>query len=132
MNRVLLLFAAVSISISGTVYSADKDRCPCGPDGLTGPLRNLIPQGVGNADWRPYCRAHDACYGIPGVDKASCDRNFYNQMKSSCGCSGKPILCRITAHLMYVSTKRFGTKAFNKSQRLAYATNSFANQNISP
>ncbi len=117
----LPLAILVILSLCAAASAADRSATPCGPDSMTGPLRKLIPQGSGDADWRPYCREHDACYEIPGVDKAACDQRFFDQMRSSCARSGRPVRCRMSARMMYFAVRRFGTGSFDKAQRIAYA-----------
>lgn len=94
---------------------------PCGPDRLKGPLRRLIPQGAFGADFRPACRAHDACYDTPGADKASCDRTYLRSMESACESSRSPVLCRMVARAMYRPVSRHGDDAFQSAQSIALA-----------
>ncbi len=110
---VLVLLASVDAS------AADMGPRPCGPDSLTGPLRMLIPQGVGGADFRPACRRHDACYDTPGSNKTQCDRRYRREMLGTCRNSRHPILCRMTANLMYGFTAFGGDEAFVSAQRIA-------------
>lgn len=95
---------------------------PCGPDSLKGPLRFLIPQGVGGADFRPACRAHDACYDSPGADRAACDQRFLQDMLGTCRNSRHPLLCRMTARGMYRATARHGADSFRSAQAIALRT----------
>jgi hypothetical protein len=94
---------------------------PCGPDSLKGPLRKLIPQGAFGADFKPACRAHDACYDTPGADRDQCDRKYLQDMQCACENSTHPVLCRMTARLLYRATHKHGEKAFESAQRIAYA-----------
>ena len=121
MAKHCLLVAIFLIIQSVDTSAMDYGPRPCGPDGLTGPLRHLIPQGVGGADFRPSCRNHDACYEIPGVSKSCCDKRLLSQMQNACRNSRRPIRCRIVARLMYFGTHRFGDDAFNTSQAIARA-----------
>jgi len=52
----------------------------CGPEG--GSIK--IPQGYGNADYRPACNGHDLCYEECGTPKSDCDDNFHHGMDDSC------------------------------------------------
>ena len=92
---------------------------PCGPDSVPGPLRLLIPQGACNADFRPVCRRHDRCYGTWGSDREACDRCLYNGFSCACRESKSPVLCRITAALMYLNVRAFGQRAFVVAQNEA-------------
>ncbi|MCA9128399.1 MAG: hypothetical protein KDB22_15035 [Planctomycetales bacterium] len=113
------LFSLLTVVQPNSLSAGNLADSPCGPDSLTGPLRKLIPQGSGKADWKPFCREHDACYDTLGADKDACDRRFFEQLKSSCACSGKPIRCRMTARLGYIAVKRFGDNAFDSAQAKA-------------
>jgi hypothetical protein len=93
---------------------------PCGPDGLTGPLRLLVPQGVGGADFRPACRAHDACYDTPGADRSACDERFLRDMLGACGNSRRPLLCRLSARTMHRLTAKHGEDSFRSAQAIAW------------
>jgi len=94
---------------------------PCGPDSLKGPLRRLIPQGAFGADFRPACRAHDACYDTPGADKSTCDRNYLRAMECACESSRHPVLCRMVARAMHRPVSRNGDEAFESAQAIALA-----------
>lgn len=94
---------------------------PCGPDSVKGSLRRLIPQGAFGADFRPACRAHDACYDTPGADKSTCDRNYLRAMECACESSRHPVLCRIVARTMHRVTSRHGDEAFTDAQAIAHA-----------
>jgi hypothetical protein len=127
MQRVFkLLFGCAVVVLSlgltaNTVYGQSSllQTHPCGPDSLTGPLRKLIPQGAYGADFKPACRAHDACYDTPYSDRAACDRKYYQSMLCACESSRHPLLCRMTARRMYLSTHRFGEKSFQSAQQIA-------------
>lgn len=95
---------------------------PCGPDSLKGPLRFLVPQGVGGADFRPACRAHDACYDTPGANRSACDQRFLQDMVGACRNSRHPLLCRMTARGMYRATARHGADSFRSAQAIAWRT----------
>ncbi|MGI9472702.1 MAG: hypothetical protein ACR2NZ_14280 [Rubripirellula sp.] len=120
-NRLLLQAAPMLLilAIASPALAVDPAR-PCGPDSMTGPLRYLVPQGVGGADFRPACRRHDACYDTLGADKAACDRRYLQEMQCACKNSRHPILCRIVAKIMYKTTRgRGGDRAFASAQRIA-------------
>ena len=97
--------------------AAQEQRRPCGPGSGHSPLRIFYPQGFLGADFRPVCRAHDACYDAPGADKATCDRTFYEGMLTACENSAHPRMCRAAAHLAYQAVQGpGGEKAFRRSQ----------------
>ena len=119
LRLVLPALVSAAFLVSGcNVWAVDPAR-PCGPDSMTGPLRLLVPQGVGGADFRPACRRHDACYDTVGANKAACDRRYLREMQCACHQSRHPILCRIVARLMYQATARYGDDAFRSAQRIA-------------
>ncbi len=118
--RKLFLAALAACLLSNVSTAADNSSRPCGPDGLTGPLRYLIPQGVAGADFRPACRRHDAAYEIPGANRDQVDRQFLRDMQSACQNSRRPICCRITARLMYAATRCGAGDAFALSQAIAF------------
>lgn len=93
---------------------------PCGPDSVRGPLRLLIPQGAFGGDFRPACRAHDACYDTPGADRAACDAKFLADMLSACEQSRHPVLCRRAARAMHRVTVRHGEESFRSAQLIAW------------
>lgn len=93
-----------------------QEDCPCGPSGKNGPLARLIPQEFHGADFRPACRAHDACYGSPGSCRAECDRRFRQDLLCACGDSTHPALCRFIARNMGRATKAGGARAFERAQ----------------
>ncbi len=118
LNRFLLIGACVV----GSAMRGPAQDTPCGPDGLKGPLRKLVPQQSFGADFRPACRAHDACYDTPGTCRDDCDKQLRENMLSACQCSSRPVLCRMTARNMSRLTRLSGKKAFDKAQTVARAT----------
>jgi hypothetical protein len=48
--------------------------------GLVDP--SCTPLGVAN--FRPSCRAHDACYDVPNQNKSDCDDDFRSSLSRSC------------------------------------------------
>ncbi|WP_153555740.1 hypothetical protein [Roseimaritima sediminicola] len=115
LTRVLGIALVVLLPAS-LGYGADDSSRPCGPAAMRGPLRYLIPQGAGGADFRPACRRHDACYTIPGASRQQCDRQFLRDMQCACDNSRHPIRCRITARLMYMATRLGAEDAYELSQ----------------
>lgn len=105
---ILVATAAVSVACA--------QDCPCGPAGKDGPLTRLIPQEFKGADFRPACRAHDACYDSPGADKRCCDARFLDDLICACNQSTHPVLCRIVARNMARATRWGGGKAFQRAQ----------------
>lgn len=117
LRPLQLLLSVLALLMLGNVCSAvDMEPRPCGPDSMRGPLRYLIPQGVAGADFRPACRRHDACYGVPSVDRNQCDKQFLRDMQCACKDSRHPIRCRITARLMYAATRVGAGEAFERAQ----------------
>ena len=112
----LLLIMLAGLMLGNVSSAVDFNPRPCGPSSMQGPLRYLIPQGVAGADFRPACRRHDACYGVPGVDRNQCDKQFLRDMQCACKNSRHPICCRITARLMYAATRVGAGEAFERSQ----------------
>lgn len=92
---------------------------PCGPASMTGPLRWLIPQGFGRVDFKLACRTHDLGYGTLGSDRSRCDTQFRADMVAACDGSRTPRLCRLTAHVMAASVRRFGAGAHQAAQAKA-------------
>jgi|APCry1669188970_1035186.scaffolds.fasta_scaffold19893_2 hypothetical protein len=118
---VLFILATGSDAPAGTPESI-LDARPCGPDSVTGPLRWLIPQGAFGADFRPACRAHDACYDTPFANRSQCDQQFLNGMLQACDHSTHPVLCRRKARLMHRVTSRHGGSSFQSAQAVAMRT----------
>ncbi len=79
---------------------------PCGPGNSWGG-NPLFVQGIGGADFRPACAAHDACLAN-GYSRKECDRMLYDGMLSSCACSDHPLLCRHKARMYYLGSRLFG------------------------
>lgn len=112
-RRVLLPFAIVLLFVCAVppVRAGDlTQERPCGPDSIKGPLRYLIPQGFGRADFRCACTHHDHCYDSPQA-KEACDQRFRAEMMCACERSRCKLMCRAVAHLMYLSVKWFGASA---------------------
>ncbi|HUQ69178.1 MAG TPA: hypothetical protein VM165_06635 [Planctomycetaceae bacterium] len=80
---------------------------PCGPGNSWGG-NLLFRQGVGGADFRPACAAHDACFADPSMPRKACDRAMLASMKCACEGSSNPLLCRMKARQIYVGTRLFG------------------------
>ena len=80
-------------------------------------MRYLIPQGAYGADFRAACRAHDACYGREGADRATCDCQFRDQLMRECEGSRNPRRCKRIAMLMYRSVRKYGDQPFEESQK---------------
>lgn len=119
-----LVLAVLSLPSGPTPRSFAADLLvshPCGPDSMTGPLRRLIPQGAFGADFRPACRAHDACYDTPGADKTVCDGNYLRAMNHACESSRHPVFCRMTARLLHRAASQHGGDAFSSAQSIAFA-----------
>jgi hypothetical protein len=116
---MVVVFCLGCLAASARADESLADSRPCGPDSLRGPLRWLIPQGAFGADFRPACRAHDACYDTLGANRAECDARFLSGMLRACESSRRPCLCRMTARLMYRVTAKRGADSFAAAQRQA-------------
>ena len=53
----------------------------CGPGAFLG---SIVPQKYRNADFRPACNKHDACYGTCNSDRTACDRAFLRDLYKQC------------------------------------------------
>lgn len=93
-------------------YGYGWDDRPCAPSWMRGPLKWLIPQQVGGADFRPACRVHDACYGAGLWSRRSCDLAFRDNMMAACACSRHPLACRVTAQTMFLTTRVLGGRSY--------------------
>jgi len=113
----LILGFAVFWCGSFARVAAGQDDSPCGPSSRNGPLARLIPQDYQGADFRPACRSHDACYGCPGADKESCDRQFLEDLICACQNSAHPRRCEAWARRMYLATRVAGRKSFLRGQQ---------------
>ena len=110
----IIFFGLLAVCFVTRVAAQDS---PCGPDSMNGPLRRLIPQQSFGADFRPACRAHDACYDSPGSIRSTCDAQFRSDLVDACQYSRHPQLCRATARNMARSTSLSGRKAFDRAQQ---------------
>lgn len=117
------LFFVCLFAFSGVLQARPNylSLYPCGPDSIKGPLRMLIPQGAYGADFKPACRAHDACYDTPYANRDACDERFRQNMLCACSQSRHPRLCRRKANFIARVTHRFGQSAFDDAQRIAIA-----------
>lgn len=122
VTRFCLLFTLAAGLSASPLLAGDSlmQSRPCGPDSLRGPLRLLIPQGAFGGDFRPACRAHDACYDTPGASRAACDAKFLAGMLSACEGSRHPVLCRWAARTMHRVTVRHGGESFRTAQLIAW------------
>ena len=95
----------VGLVVAG-LGAAAQAQCPpdrpCGPGPSIGGNR-LIRQGFFGADFRPACRAHDACL----LSDRECDRIFYRDMRSACENSTHPMLCRLKAKQFFLGAWLF-------------------------
>lgn len=111
------LFISLGCLIATPGQAAAQDDCPCGPSSRNGPFARLIPQEYQGADFRPACRAHDACYGCPGSDKEACDRQFLADLIGACQNSDHPHRCEAKARRMYLATRIAGKRSFMRAQQ---------------
>ncbi len=93
-SRMIICRAVILATTLVFPSLASADDRPCGPDALPPALKALVPQGHHGADFRPACRNHDRCYGTPGTTKASCDRQFLDNLLSACESSKRPRSCK--------------------------------------
>ena len=95
----------------------------CGKRGSS--LSGLIPdkpkvEGV-RVDFRGSCMRHDVCYGMKGMKREDCDRNFFQDMKQKCSeyfidGSTRFNKCNDIATKYYYTVQRLGKKAYRKAQ----------------
>lgn len=112
---VSLLVGLVDAQRASAVQPYDGwDDRPCAPSWMRGPLKWLIPQQVGGADFRPACRVHDSCYGAGLSSRRSCDLAFRDNMMAACECSRHPVACRATAQTMFLFTRALGRSSYGR------------------
>ena len=103
VKTIGLLSLAMALFL--TTQASWADDYPCGSDSMPLALKKMIPQEFRGADFRPACRCHDSCYDTPGANKQACDRQFLNDLRSSCKNSKKPNRLQGT----WPDALRFGT-----------------------
>jgi hypothetical protein len=108
MYSQLLLATTMLIASAAT----GGDDLPCAPSRMPDFLKRLIPQEFAQADYRPACRRHDACYTASGFSRRACDRQFLGDLWSTCRNSTRPIRCRQRANMMFVAVRLFGRSSF--------------------
>jgi hypothetical protein len=113
----VFLFFSLGCWIALSGQAAGQDDCPCGPSSRNGSFARLIPQEYHGADFRPACRAHDACYGCAGSDKEACDRQFLADLICACQNSDNPRRCEAWARRMYLATRVAGKRSFIRAQQ---------------
>jgi len=110
--------AIVFVALTGAfVQNLCADDCPCGSVSNPWIIRMLTPQEAYGADFRPSCRAHDACYEAKGANRRACDRKFQKDLRCACERATHPRLCRAVAQVMYISVRVGGMRPFRNAQR---------------
>jgi hypothetical protein len=104
------LLITVTLLING--FALGGDDSPCAPYWMPEALKRLIPQEFAQADYRPACRRHDACYTASGIPRRACDRQFLCDLRGACRNSTHPIRCRHRANLMFVAVRLFGRPSY--------------------
>lgn len=107
LGQLLLTVALLS---NGTAVCGDD--APCGPSWMPDSLKRFIAQDFANADYRPACRCHDACYQASGISRRQCDRRFRRHLLAACRNSTRPIRCRQKANMMFVAVRVFGRRSY--------------------
>jgi hypothetical protein len=142
MRFLLKNFAAVLLcfSLTPSVYAMGEW---CGSR-QHGDLNNLIPDsfrpqdvaiaitlcgwvpGGPSANFRPSCRAHDACYWTFGVDKKECDSRFRDDLEYECretyhaGHRKRHKSCCIKAAFYYEkAVEKMGGDSYREAQKEA-------------
>ncbi|MFT5471157.1 MAG: hypothetical protein ACI8UO_006290 [Verrucomicrobiales bacterium] len=107
------LFLRVGFAVFGAfLFSSCASREPgvCGSENsLLGPA--LVPDRVFGADFSQACVHHDACYGVLGGTRKSCDRKFRAEVLAAA--KEAPLALRIPARLsaeIYAFGVRIGGK----------------------
>ena len=106
-----LILTAALLS-NGTAVCGD-DR-PCGPSWLPDSLKRFVAQEFANADFRPACRRHDACYCGSGKSRRQCDCQFRHDLLTACRGSTRPIRCRQKANMMFLAVRLFGRRSYGR------------------
>ena len=141
MKKIYMFFFGFAIASSGLPGSSLAENY-CGsawwqklgvPDyycfGYAGPALAYAGCALGNlVGYKPVyfgaaCKAHDDCYGQPGVRKEYCDRKFLAILRETCKdtLTGKyrkwaRSECYKVADSFYTAVKAYGMKAYNNAQ----------------
>jgi len=128
MRRMMLALVAVlaiiaAVSVGSPVKEVEAAPNGCGPEALA--LYYVIPDKIyyfhvlrwrtETFDFTSACNTHDICYSGSGIDRATCDTNFYNGMLAVCnrGWTGTSrTWCRGWAWTYYQAVRTFGGAAY--------------------
>jgi hypothetical protein len=122
IGLVMLLVVVAAVSVASPVEKVEAAN-GCGPSALS--LYVIIPDNiyyfhVFRWQWETFnftgaCNNHDDCYDSSGIDRATCDTRFYNDMLAVCNrgwTSGSRTWCRGWAWTYYQSVRTFGSFAY--------------------
>lgn len=87
-------------------FKPDPTKYRCGP--ATDWWRVAVPQGYFEADFRPACNAHDACYDTCNEDQSRCDSEILEGWKAACRSAYPP-----------QSHPEFGQRTYRQCERIA-------------
>jgi hypothetical protein len=132
----------VSLMVLVWVFSAlsqvAQAGVACGPQTTMGrwvPDRFSTPMSPRKAVFGRACEAHDACYGIAGIDKDFCDADFARHLKMECNFAFRDwqdeparMACFGAASVYVAAVREFGDPYFEGSQAGAYARSWIAQQ----
>jgi hypothetical protein len=81
-----------------------------------------VPQGFGDADFRPGCNNHDICWETCNNSKAACDFAFGNDLRSACLAtygvfSLKFAACLHVANIYESGVTLFGGEPYDAAQK---------------
>lgn len=103
----------------------------CGPQTTMGrwiPDIFSTPMSPRSAVFGRACEAHDACYGLAGIDKDFCDADFARHLRMECNFAFRDwqdeparIACFGAASVYVAAVREFGDPYFEGSQAGAYA-----------
>jgi len=129
MGVLILLLMAVGSAYAGV---------SCGPQTTMGrwvPDIFSTPMSPRKAVFGRACEAHDACYGVAGIDKDFCDADFARHLKMECNFAFRDwqdeparMACFGAASVYVAAVREFGDPYFEGSQAGAYARSWIAQQ----
>jgi hypothetical protein len=132
MQQVLLLLIFMGITQLAQAGVA------CGPQTTMGrwvPDIFSTPMSPRKAVFGRACEAHDACYGVAGIDKDFCDADFARHLKMECNFAFRDwqdeparMACFGAASVYVAAVREFGDPYFEGSQAGAYARSWIAQQ----
>lgn len=132
MQQVLLLLTFMGLTQLAQAGVA------CGPQTTMGrwvPDIFSTPMSPRKAVFGRACEAHDACYGVAGIDKDFCDADFARHLKMECNFAFRDwqdeptrMACFGAASVYVAAVREFGDPYFEGSQAGAYARSWIAQQ----